>query len=175
MEHKEIKKWKELSREKVFEAYERSVWKVNFEMPNGSKEDYFIRHEEPQGAVVALTKDKKIIIIREFRPGAGEVTYGLPGGFFEKNETPEEGIARELLEETGYKGEVVLVNKYRVDEYADYFKYCFVATECQKVSESTEDINTYLIDIEEFLKYIRSGDFVDVGISYMALDYLKLL
>jgi ADP-ribose pyrophosphatase YjhB (NUDIX family) len=53
--------------------------------------------------------------------------WGLPGGFWKRNETPEEGLRRELAEEIGLIGEyaVTPVDQYR-QETAPHldFLYC---------------------------------------------------
>ena len=54
------------------------------------------------GVGVLIIKDNKLLMSK--RKGAhGEGTYGTCGGHLEFGETPEEGITREILEETGLK------------------------------------------------------------------------
>jgi 8-oxo-dGDP phosphatase len=56
--------------------------------------------------VVAITRDQKIILVRQYRHGLGAITLGLPAGVLEKSESdPVAGGARELLEETGYRSD----------------------------------------------------------------------
>ena len=55
--------------------------------------------------VLALTPTGQVVLVREYRHGAGQVLLGLPGGAVEKwDESPCAAIQRELLEETGYGG-----------------------------------------------------------------------
>jgi 8-oxo-dGTP pyrophosphatase MutT (NUDIX family) len=54
--------------------------------------------------VVAITVEGRVILIRQFRHGTGEVTLEIPGGVVEAGETPAAAAARELREETGYAG-----------------------------------------------------------------------
>ncbi|HEX4504222.1 MAG TPA: NUDIX hydrolase [Alphaproteobacteria bacterium] len=55
--------------------------------------------------IVALTKDLRLVLIREYRHARGMVIDGLPGGVIEGSDaTAEEGARRELFEETGYGG-----------------------------------------------------------------------
>lgn len=49
-------------------------------------------------AIVTNDEGKILIADHYIRPGA---SWGLPGGFVDKNESPEEAIKREILEETG--------------------------------------------------------------------------
>ncbi|MBX6314835.1 MAG: NUDIX hydrolase [Isosphaeraceae bacterium] len=55
--------------------------------------------------IVALTPTHEIVLIREYRHGAGEVLTGLPAGMTEPGDSgPEQAARRELREETGYTG-----------------------------------------------------------------------
>lgn len=52
--------------------------------------------------VIPVTQDGRVILIRQFRAGARQVTLEIPGGLVEPGETPLEAAKRELREETGY-------------------------------------------------------------------------
>ena len=45
-----------------------------------------------------------MILVRQFRAGAGELTWELPGGAVDPNEDYSKAVMRELAEETGYQG-----------------------------------------------------------------------
>lgn len=51
-------------------------------------------------AIVTNANKEVLVLDHYIRPGA---SWGLPGGFMEADENPEEAIKRELLEETGLK------------------------------------------------------------------------
>ncbi len=53
-------------------------------------------------AVVAVTPDGRIPIVRQYRPAVETFTWELPAGLIERGEEPQSACARELLEETGY-------------------------------------------------------------------------
>ena len=58
-------------------------------------------------AIVALTPDGRIPIVRQYRPALERLTWELPAGMVEKGEDPAACCRRELLEETGYPAKAV--------------------------------------------------------------------
>ena len=122
---------------------------------------------------------EKVILVKQFRPGPGEILAELPGGFVDLYESPEVTMERELMEETGYKGKVQLVTTCFDDAYSTMNRYCFVATECEKVGEPQagehEFIELELVSLEDFRKLLRSGSMTDVEVGYLGLDFLSLL
>ena len=52
--------------------------------------------------VVALTPERHLVVVRQYRFGTEEVTTEVPGGMVDPGEGHEESARRELLEETGY-------------------------------------------------------------------------
>lgn len=174
-----IQKWEELSRELAFQKYSRKIEKVMFKLPDGKESDFYIKQEGPAAGVLAITKDQKVILVKQFRPGPGEILSELPGGFVDPDENPEVTMERELMEETGYKGKVQLVTTCLDDAYSTMNRYCFVATECERVGEPQtgehEFIELELVSLEDFRKRLRSGKMTDVEVGYLGLDFLGLL
>ena len=66
-----------------------------------------IHYENPKPtSTLICPKNNEILLVkRAFEPGKG--LWGLPGGFVELNEGPEQAAKRELFEETGLKGNVI--------------------------------------------------------------------
>jgi 8-oxo-dGTP diphosphatase len=64
-------------------------------------------YSNPLPSAVALVREAKggiLLVKRGVEPGIGK--WALPSGFIEENETPEQAVVRELLEETGIQGRV---------------------------------------------------------------------
>ena len=57
-------------------------------------------------AVLALTPESEVLLVRQYRPGPGVVLDELPGGFVDAGEHVRDAAVRELLEETGHVGDV---------------------------------------------------------------------
>lgn len=59
----------------------------------------------PTTAALVLNHEQELLLVRRaVKPSAGE--WCLPGGFMELGETPEQGVLRELKEETNLEGTV---------------------------------------------------------------------
>ena len=68
-------------------------WTVRFSHP---------RIAVTAGAILTDGHGRVLLLKHRFRPGSG---WGLPGGFIEHGEQPEEGLRRELREEIGLEVE----------------------------------------------------------------------
>lgn len=172
--------WKELEREEVFRKYGRGMERVRFRLPKGNETDFYLRSGHGSIACVALTQDQRVILAKQFRPGPKKVLLELPGGGLQPGESPEEAMARELLEETGYQGDVTWVTGVVHDAYSIYTKNVLVVQNCVKVAEpkpedNGEEIEVVLMSLPEFRTHLRSGQLTDVEIGYLGLDHLGLL
>lgn len=174
-----IKPWKEIKREEAFRKYSRKIDMVLYEMPDGSQSDFYVKNEGPAAGVLALTDDDQVILARQFRPGPNEILLELPGGFVEDGESGKAAMERELLEETGYQGEIELVTECLDDAYSTMRRYCYVAKGCKKVTEINNDkdeqTEVVLLTLDDFRKLLRSGKSTDAEVGYLGLDYLGLL
>jgi 8-oxo-dGTP pyrophosphatase MutT (NUDIX family) len=59
----------------------------------------------PWVKVVARVRGGGLVMVRQFRFGARDVTLEVPAGLVDEGEEPQHAAARELLEETGYASE----------------------------------------------------------------------
>jgi 8-oxo-dGDP phosphatase len=68
-------------------------------------EDYYIQEFPPWVNVLALTPERKAVLIRQYRHGIADVHYELPAGVHDHpGESILQAAQRELLEETGFSG-----------------------------------------------------------------------
>jgi ADP-ribose pyrophosphatase len=171
--------WKELKRREVFKKYSWLIQRRDYTLPNGKVEDYYIRVAKSGACVLAITKDNKVITVRQYRPGPNKIYLEMPGGFVDEGEAPKTAGMRELKEETGYTGEVVWSGQWQNDAYTEQERHVIVVVDCIKVAEpnleATEFAEVELIRPEDFIKQARAGLLTDTAGALLGLDHLKLL
>lgn len=55
--------------------------------------------------LIVACMDRKVLLVRQYRPGTDKYYWSLPAGYIEDNETANMAAERELKEETGCCGE----------------------------------------------------------------------
>src|ERR1700722_1707946 len=97
--------WKTLSSEYLFKETWFTIRKDTCEARDGKIISPYYVYEFPTWVTaVAVTTEGKIIMERQYRHALGETHYETPGGCVDDTDASlEAAIARELLEETGYR------------------------------------------------------------------------
>jgi ADP-ribose pyrophosphatase len=70
--------------------------------PNGKPGDYYVL-ELPDACCIIAIQNNQLMTVTQYRLPIDKISTEMPMGRIEKNETPEQGAARELEEETGLK------------------------------------------------------------------------
>lgn len=168
--------WRKRKETVVYSRFRR-VLSRTFELPNGDVADFEIMEAFDSAAVLAITPSHDVILVEEFRPGPEVVLLELPGGAIEPGQTPMEAARVELLEETGYEGDLTEIGTVLKDAYATNVKHVFAATECRRVAEPEQPRLTVptLMPLERFREHLRRGRLTDSDVAYRALDELGLL
>ena len=171
-----MKPWDKLAEETVYSRYRRVVSK-RFRLPGGELVDYEIKDEDDMVAVLALTEEREVVLVRQFRPGPEAVLLELPAGVIEPGDEPGETAAAELLEETGYAGRIEPAGTMLEEGYSNRTKFVFVAHGCRRESEPEDPRLTeaVLVSLADLRSHLRSGRMADVDAGYLALDHLGLL
>jgi 8-oxo-dGTP pyrophosphatase MutT (NUDIX family) len=72
-------------------------------MPDGKvMEPYYVIEMPDWTNTIIITKDERIVLVRQYRHAKGITTLELPGGILEIGEEPKASAIREIREETGY-------------------------------------------------------------------------
>jgi len=96
--------------------------------------------------VVALTPDQQLVMVRQFRFGADEVTLEIPGGMVDPGEAPVQAAQRELREETGYQASRWTSLGFTSPNPAFIRNrlHCFLAEGCERVGDQQQDAGEHI-------------------------------
>ena len=174
--------WKVISSKYLHKEPWLTVRKEKCELPNGKIVPEFFVIEYPDWVnAFALTEEGKVIMVKQYRHGIGEVGIELPGGVAEKGETPEEAVRREMKEETGYE--------FKTCEYlgkisanpstTNNLTHMFLATGGKKTAEQKldemEDLELEFMSVAEVKELVRQNKIMQslhVNCIMYALDKL---
>ena len=152
----EEKKWRVLSSEYLIKRPWLTARRDVAELPDGRiNHEYYVLEYPDWVNIIAVTKDGRIVMERQYRHGLGNTCYELPCGVIEAGETPLEAAKRELQEETGYAGgewkEWMTLSPNPAT--STNLAHSFLAVGVEKVSgqhlDATEDIDVYLLSQDE--------------------------
>lgn len=151
---------KRIKRELVQKGSIIDLYKDYIELPDGQVKQWdFVKHKGA-AAVVAVTDDGKLLMVRQYRNALDRYTIELPAG---GRDTPEESTmecaARELEEETGYRCEYLehLISLRTTVAFCDELIDVYVAEHLipskQKLDEG-EYINVEAYDLDDLCQMI---------------------
>ena len=134
------------------------------------------------GSVVVLPvlPDGRIVMIRQYRHATRQYLWELVAGRKEPEETPKEGAARELLEETGYRAKrfKVFLDVFPTPGFLEERMYLLLAeglTAGEAEPEEDEKIEVRAYRVNELKKMIKSGRLRDAKSVAGILYYLTFL
>ncbi len=170
---------KTITDEVIYRGTTIELHKLAVELPNNQTAVREIIHTRDSVAVIALTVDNEILLVKQFRKACERVLTEVPAGRIDEGELPIDAAKRELLEETGYgNGTISLVSKVfpsvGTNKTTQYIYLC----------ENVEQISDKLsLDADEFLEVIKiplkkfetlflNGEIVDMK-TVLAYMYLR--
>ncbi|APH06995.1 NUDIX hydrolase [Bacillus weihaiensis] len=170
-----------LNSKEIFKGRIIDVYLEEVELPNGKTSTREIVKHPGAVAIIALTKDNKIVLVEQFRKPLERTLVEIPAGKVEKGEDPETTAKRELEEETGYTCEKLepLISFYTSPGFADELVHLFIARDLVKLSEAAElDEDEFVevmeVTMEEAQKLVESKRIYDAKTAF-AVQYLQLL
>lgn len=120
-------------------------------------------------AVIAITSEDKIILVKQYRKAIEATSYEIPAGKLELGEQndPKAAALRELEEETGYKAQLELVyDFYSAIGFCNERIRLYHASHLEKIDnprpqDEDEVLELYEVSLDEAKDLIASGDICD--------------
>jgi len=162
--NKKPSSWSCLESERMSDCRVFEVFKNRCQRTSDQKEsDYFVIQSADFVNVVALTPEKKMVLVRQFRHGKEGYSWEVPGGLVDPGESPLKAGVRELKEETGYEGSSAQVYANCSPNPAIMSNTChFVVVENVILSGScswdeNEEIEVTLLPLSDVWQWCREG------------------
>lgn len=152
----------------------------NVTFPNGVNRDMEIIRHPGASAIVPLTGDNNVLMLKQYRHAVGRVMWEIPAGTFEKDENPLACASRELKEETGFEAQVwePLGAITPVPGYSDERIHLFLAQELAPAVQhldADEFIEVQSLPLSQVAVMITSGEIEDaktIAAIFRTLHYL---
>jgi ADP-ribose pyrophosphatase len=170
-------KYNRIKRELIHRGQIIDLYKDYVEIPNGTVAQWdFIGHKGA-AAVVPITEDGKILMVKQYRNAIDRFTIEIPAGGLDSVEEPmQDCAARELEEETGYKSDDLefLISIRTAVAFCNERIDIFVAKNLIKTSQNLDDdefVDVEAFEIEDLCKMIYDGTIQDSKTISALLSY----
>lgn len=140
---------------------------------------FYILDAPPWVNVIALTPDREVILVEQYRFGIEQPSLEIPGGVCDSGESYLDAAKRELLEETGYiSSEWYSLGKVSANPaIQNNYNYCFLAENCRTNGTTNFDqherIVVHKLPYDDFLNRVKDGT-IDHAIVVAAVAKLLL-
>lgn len=143
-----------------------NVDRLRVELPDGRNAIRDVVRHPGAVAIVALTDDGRICLVRQYRTALGRVTVEIPAGKLAPGEDPLECAARELEEETGMEAEKIafLTTIASSDGFCDELIHIYMATGLtftKSSPDADEFINVDLVEVGQLVDAVLDGRIED--------------
>jgi 8-oxo-dGTP pyrophosphatase MutT (NUDIX family) len=178
-------KWETLSSEYVAKESWFTVRRDTCKRSDGKIiKNYFVFEFPEWATAFPITAEGKILMTKQYRHAINEVCIELPGGCVDPTDnTYEDAIRRELLEETGYEFEDIKpLGKISANPSTNSnLMHMFLATGGKKVKEQSLDDNEQIevleLSFDELMRLIDENKILQamhMTTIYYALKYLEI-
>jgi 8-oxo-dGTP pyrophosphatase MutT (NUDIX family) len=174
--------WVTLGTEYLYRRPWLTMRQDRVQLPNGRIiEDYYVWEFPPWTNVLALTADRRVVLIRQYRHGIGNVRWELPAGVHDKpEESLLEAAQRELLEETGFGGGQwktwmeLSANPALQNNLSCTFLAENVEQKGERRLDATEEISVHLVSLDELGAIVLRGEMLQALHAAPVLKYLLM-
>ena len=143
-----------------------TVNRLPVKLPDGREAVRDVVRHPGAVAIVALTEEGRICLVRQYRTALGRVTVEIPAGKLDPGEDPLECAGRELREETGMVAEKMafLTTIASSDGFCDELIHIYMATGlsfAESSPDADEFINVDLVEVGELVDAVLDGRIED--------------
>jgi ADP-ribose pyrophosphatase len=167
---------KRIKKELAYQGSIIDVYKDYIKLPDGKVVQWDLVDHKGAAAVLPVTKDGKIVMVKQYRNALDRVTLEIPAGGINPGETPFESAVRELTEETGYRSEQVTHLKDIVSAigFCNETIYIYLAENLIPASQNLDEdefLDVYEYPLEEVLNLVLTNQIIDGKTTAAILAY----
>lgn len=124
--------------------------------------------------MILCENNNKILVLKEFRIGLNKISFGLPGGFIEKNEDPKKTAKRELFEETGiHSKNIKFFKKFvRNGNYNCGIDYIFYTKIKKDIVNLEKNVKKKWLSKKQILYFLKKNKFETPGVIAAIFYYI---
>jgi len=155
-----------LSTRRIYEGRVLNLRVDEVRMPSGRCTTREVVEHRGAVAAVPLAGDNVVFLVRQWRYAVGQATLELPAGTLEPDESPEQCIRRELVEEIGQRAGSIepLVSLFVSPGYSNEMIHIFLATDLTPETaqaDEDEDLRVIQMPLAQALGMCEAGELRD--------------
>lgn len=155
-----------LSSETLFEGRIITLRVDEVELNSGHRTTREVITHAPAVALIALTDEGEIFLVRQYRHPVGKAILEIPAGLVEVGEDPKETARRELMEEVGHDaGRIEEISRfYSSPGFSDEVIILYLATELvprRLEADDDEDLRVLALPLEGFAQALEDEEIKD--------------
>jgi ADP-ribose pyrophosphatase len=161
--------FRQLSSDEVFRGRIISLHRLQLADPDGQPFEREVVHHPGAVAIVPVGADRKVTLVRQFRPAIGRAVFEIPAGTRDVvGEAPELTARRELAEEAGLDAGTLrrLAALNNSPGYSDQLTIIFLATDLSPCATDRSGIEEHFmtleeVDLDDVLRLVDDGVLTD--------------
>jgi ADP-ribose pyrophosphatase len=166
-----------VSRRRIFEGRLVTLDVDRVIEPSGMEVEREILRHPGAAVLLAVTDERKVVLVRQYRHAAGELMLEAPAGTIDPGEEPSETARRELVEETGYFPNRLekLTQFFPSPGVLEELMHLYLATDLERrVGSLDDDESLEPVELEwEQALALEIGKDVRDAKTIIALSYLR--
>jgi ADP-ribose pyrophosphatase len=135
---------------------------------DGFSKEYYVSDHGQRAAIVAV-RDGEMLLVRQYRLLINGLSYEIPGGRVDEDETPEDAVIRECMEETGVRclNPKPLISYHSGLDIWKNYTYVFYSEELEETKENNPDRRVW-IPLDRCVEMVFAQQIVD-SLSILAI------
>ncbi|MCX7877243.1 MAG: NUDIX hydrolase [Ignavibacteria bacterium] len=161
-----LKKWKKVS-EKILYRNKWWTYKVDiYEFPEGNQGEYHYAFTHGSVFIIPIAEDGKIIMVKQYRYLNDRLSVEFPGGGVKIPGNEEFEAHKELIEETGYDGELEKIGIFNpYNGVTNEICHVYVARNLHRseefIKDDSEEFEILYLSKDEISNMIETNEIYD--------------